>query len=196
MLHRGHNGLLRAWDGRVWLNPPYGPRIGSWMRRMADHGWGTALVFARTETEWFFETIWRAETADAVLFLEGRLNFHHADGARSKFNAGGPSVLIAYGAEDAERLHASGLEGRFLPLSRPLAVFVAVQGAETWRDVVLDALKGLGKEATLAELYEAIENHPKARGRAHWRAKIRQTVQTDLFERTGPGRYRIPGGRA
>ena len=37
------------------MNPPYGPPpvIGPWMRRMAAHGHGTALIFARTETAIF-----------------------------------------------------------------------------------------------------------------------------------------------
>src|SRR4051812_36875613 len=49
---RHDNSLNRPWFGRVWMNPPYGPKtqIGSWMRRLADHGHGTALIFARTET--------------------------------------------------------------------------------------------------------------------------------------------------
>jgi len=55
------NGLLKPWHGRVWFNPPYGgPQIvGPWMRRMAEHGHGTALTFARTETDLFFETVWK-----------------------------------------------------------------------------------------------------------------------------------------
>ena len=41
------NGLLIDWWGRVWLNPPYSSaEIGKWMRRLADHGRGTALIFA------------------------------------------------------------------------------------------------------------------------------------------------------
>lgn len=110
------NGLMKPWFGRVWLNPPYGgPSIlGPWMRRIVDHGAGLALIFARTETEIFFETVWGA--AHALLFLQGRLHFHHVDGTRAAANAGAPSVLIAYGEADAAILRDCGIAGRFVPL--------------------------------------------------------------------------------
>ena len=108
------NGLRKPWSGRVWLNPPYGSPvvIGPWLRRMAEHGRGTALIFARTETAQFFDTIWRGATA--MLFIEGRLHFHYPDGRRARANSGGPSVLVAYGDDDAARLKASGLRGAFV----------------------------------------------------------------------------------
>jgi hypothetical protein len=80
---------------------------------MAAHGHGTALTFARTETSWFTETIWQAATA--VLFTGGRLYFHRGDGIRAKANAGAPSVLAAYGEEDAQALRESGIPGAFVP---------------------------------------------------------------------------------
>lgn len=113
--------LARPWLGRVWLNPPYGPKalIGPWLRRMADHGQGTALIFARTETAIFFEAVW--DRATALLFFKGRLCFYRPDGTLPRSdqgggNAGAPSVLVAYGEADAERLQGSGLPGRFIRL--------------------------------------------------------------------------------
>src|SRR4051812_7340494 len=47
------DGLAQKWTGRVWLNPPYGPHAASWLGRLADHGDGIALVFARTDVAWF-----------------------------------------------------------------------------------------------------------------------------------------------
>lgn len=112
------NGLIQRWENRVFLNPPYGPETGKWLSRLAEHGNGIALIFARTETEMFHR--WGWEAADAMLFLRGRLHFHTVDGERARANAGGPSVLIAYGAENAERLRTCGIEGRFVRLRGPI----------------------------------------------------------------------------
>lgn len=109
------NGLSREWHGRVWLNPPYGPQTGNWLRRLSQHGNGIALVFARTETEMFFEWAWNK--ADAMLFIRGRLHFHDINGRRAKCNAGGPSVLIAYGHENANRLKQCGIKGKFVAIN-------------------------------------------------------------------------------
>lgn len=108
------DGLALPWAGRVWLNPPYGQQAAVWMKRLADHGTGTALIFARTETRMFFDTVWNRATA--VLFLEGRLTFLRPDGTPAKANGGAPSVLIAYGERDATSLEACGLPGYFTRL--------------------------------------------------------------------------------
>lgn len=114
------NGLTASWAGRIWCNPPYSRDVDSWMRRMAAHQHGTALVFARTETTWFAETVWRQATA--ALFLHGRLHFCRANGKRAAGNSGGPSVLVAYGADDAATLRDSGLDGTFVEWNLPPAV--------------------------------------------------------------------------
>ncbi|AYR02894.1 DNA methyltransferase [Gordonia phage Gaea] len=106
------DGLSHEWFGRVWCNPPYS-RAWRWIDRLADHGNGIALLFARTETEQFAEQVWGR--ADGVLFLRGRLTFHEADGRRAKGNAGSPSVLVAYGRRNAETLATCGLPGAFVP---------------------------------------------------------------------------------
>lgn len=112
-----NNGLSREWLGRVWLNPPYGKETGKWLEKLADHGNGIALIFARTDTEMFFNYVWAR--AHAILFIKGRLFFHHVDGSRAKANSGAPSVLIAYGENNAEDLmHASNfsIPGHFVRL--------------------------------------------------------------------------------
>jgi len=110
---RPDDGLAAEWPphDRVWLNPPYGPATGRWLGRLAAHGRGTALVFARTETSWFAETVWGA--ASGALFLNGRIRFCRPDGSASAGNSGAPSVLVAYGEDDARILAGCGLDGTF-----------------------------------------------------------------------------------
>lgn len=103
-----HDGLKQPWYGRVWLNPPYS-QVWEWMKKLADHGHGTALIFARTETEGFVRQVW--ERATAVMFLHGRVFFHTPEGTRAKGNSGGPSCLVAYGEYDASYLRMSELSG-------------------------------------------------------------------------------------
>lgn len=109
-----NDGLAQDWtntDGTpafVWLNPPYS-EIDPWMARLADHGHGIALIFARTETAWWFNSIWgRAST---VLFLRGRLHFCLPDGTPAEANAGGPSALVGYGREARLRITKCDLPG-------------------------------------------------------------------------------------
>ena len=108
------DGLSKEWFGRVWLNPPYGPHAGPFLERLAQHGDGIALIFARTETESFFRHVW--SRADALLFLKGRLKFLRPDLTEGTTNAGAPSVLVAYGRRNETALATSGLEGRFVRL--------------------------------------------------------------------------------
>lgn len=103
------DGLAADWSGRVWLNPPYGREVWEWLAKLADHGNGVALIFARTETEGFVREVWGK--ADAVMFLHGRLHFHHADGTRAAANSGAPSCLVAYGQNNVDALYAAGLAG-------------------------------------------------------------------------------------
>jgi len=114
------NGLQTPWFGRVWLNPPYGRETGVWLERLADHGNGVALIFARTETDMFFRHVW--EKADAVLFLRGRLHFHHVDGSKAAANAGAPSCLVAYGVNNVAALVASGLSGHLVRIHQEQGV--------------------------------------------------------------------------
>lgn len=108
------DGLSQEWSGRVWMNPPYGQFVDDWMKKLADHGNGIALIFARTETETWFNWIW--PRANAILFLQGRLFFHHVSGQRAKHNSGAPSALIAYGQENAFLLSESKISGYLVRL--------------------------------------------------------------------------------
>ena len=108
------NGLLMPWDGKVWCNPPYGREAALWLDKCALHGNAIALVFARTETNMFFNSVWSKATA--LLFIKGRLKFYNVDGSNYNSNAGAPSVLIAYGQENAELLRNSGIKGKYIDL--------------------------------------------------------------------------------
>lgn len=111
------DGLEIEWNGRVWLNPPYGEVTGKWLAKLANHRNGIALIFARTETEYWAKHVW--PFTSGVLFVEGRLNFHLPDGTRASGNAGGPSALIAYGEENGQILRYSQIRGAFnVPLLR------------------------------------------------------------------------------
>jgi len=109
------NGLEQEWHGRVWLNPPFGREAASWLRKMAQHGNGIALIPARTETAMFYESIW--PKADAICFVKGRPHFYHPDGTRAPFNSGAPIALVAYGMMNAQSLKDARL-GVVLPIVR------------------------------------------------------------------------------
>lgn len=110
-------GLFDTWGSSfVYMNPPYGKMTATWLERLAAHNHGIALVFARTETRMFFESVWGK--ASSLLFLRGRLTFCYPDGTGSKagHNSGGPSVLIGYGEEAKSRLIGVKDLGAFVDL--------------------------------------------------------------------------------
>lgn len=99
------DGLIHPWSGRVWLNPPYGRDTGRWLDRLAEHGDGVALVYARTDTRWFHAAL---PAATAACFIAGRLSFvRGSDGHRNTAQA--PSLLLAYGLPCAIAVAESGL---------------------------------------------------------------------------------------
>ena len=103
------SGLDRPWEGRIWLNPPYGSGMGEWLSRLADHGDGIALVFARVDSQAWHDYVW--SRADGLLFTRGRIRFCRPDGTEG---LGGPSaatVLVAYGSRNLSALEESGIEG-------------------------------------------------------------------------------------
>lgn len=179
------NGLLLPWWGRVWLNPPYTiSLITRFLARMAEHNCGTALIFARTETDPFHRYVWGA--ASGLLFLRGRLNFHREDGTRAEANGGAPSVLIAYGDDDRDILAAAPIDGAFVPLRLPRSVLVTALPS-TWSEALAAFFDGRSEPATLGEIYQAFINHPKTRSNQHWRDKLRQVLQRGAFERVEKG---------
>lgn len=104
------DGLAVAWDGFIWMNPPFGGRngIAPWLKRFFIQRNGIALTPDRTSAPW-----WQAYApqADAILFIAKKLKFIGADGKPGKSPAQG-TCLMAVGerAVDAiERAQRSGL---------------------------------------------------------------------------------------
>lgn len=138
------NGLAVDWSGHVWLNPPYGSEAWTWLSKLAAHGDGIALIFARTETRGFVREVWGKATG--LLFLHKRLHFHFPDGSRAPGNAGAPSVLVAYGQWAAQRLMSAELPGTYAALDN-LAEDSndgMAQGSGTWRDQFPEFSEWLG----------------------------------------------------
>jgi hypothetical protein len=109
------DGLSADWSGHIWLNPPYSFAAWKWLDKLAAHGDGIALIFARTETAGFVSQVW--EKATGVLFLHGRLYFYRPDGSRAGANSGAPSCLVAYGQRAAEKLMTADITGTYVPLN-------------------------------------------------------------------------------
>lgn len=168
------NGLIQNWFGRVWLNPPYGAEAIKWLAKLSSHGNGIALTFARTETEMFFGQIW--EKCNGILFMKGRLHFHHPDGTRAKANAGAPSCLIAYGDNNADCLESCALPGQYLPVN--YTKFVVIGISPSWFKVVSIVVKNHGDQ-DLSVIYNMIERiaPDKVEHNQFWKEKVRQQLQ-------------------
>ena len=87
--NRETDGLTQEWRGRIWCNPPYGRRVGEWLkkaRQEVDAGRSDVAVFllpARTDTKWFHQWIWdqtqhQARPGVELRLVPGRLKFKGA----------------------------------------------------------------------------------------------------------------------
>jgi|SRR5579859_1199516 len=180
------NGLTLPWEGRVWLNPPYGRLIGDWMQKMAQHGTGIALTFARTEVSYWHQHIW--PYAYSILFLEGRLHFYNTDGIKAAGNAGAPSVLIAYGKDNVNALGDSGIAGMHVLVNAAPIIIVGI--SPSWKSVVSIALDRAHGEAAMQEIYDLVESiaPDKCEKNGNWKPKVRQQLQ-EHFQRVCKGVY-------
>jgi hypothetical protein len=105
------DGLTKDWHGRVWLNPPYGPKTFIWMEKLANHKSGIGLIFARTETKGFHEQIWKK--AHAIFFFKGRLKFYRITGIEGG-TANACSCLVSYSHGDTLKIIQSNLKGHLI----------------------------------------------------------------------------------
>lgn len=115
------DGLRQRWNGRVWLNPPYGKETGAWVEKLSHHGDGIALVFARTDTAWFQAHV---PYASRLCFIRGRLAFVGEDGRPLAGRAGAPSVLIAFGEACGAAVERADLGLSLPPPSLPVGRLV------------------------------------------------------------------------
>lgn len=76
------DGLLQEWQGRIYMNPPYGRPIVGWVEKLCGEyragrvSAAVALVPARTDTTWF-----QMLRDAAMCFIDGRLKFSGHDNA-------------------------------------------------------------------------------------------------------------------
>ena len=100
------DGLVQPWHGMVFVNPPYGTQTGKWMDKLADHGNGVALVFARPDTAWAQRAI---RAADITCFIRGRVRFYQGDKHTLGGTPGSGSMLLGYGDKAVEAITNAGL---------------------------------------------------------------------------------------
>jgi DNA N-6-adenine-methyltransferase (Dam). len=108
------DGLKQKWEGRVWLNPPYSsPMLTLFLKKMALHNNGIALIDSRVDTKWFHDII--LTNASAIKLLYGRIKFYDSDGVIGKQPRNG-SILAAFGKENAEILSQNPIKGKYFRL--------------------------------------------------------------------------------
>lgn len=86
------DGLKQVWTGVCWMNPPYGRKIGEWIKKaydsaIKDGATVVCLVPARTDTRWWHDYAMRGD----IRFIKGRLKFGDAS-----VNAPFPSALVVF----------------------------------------------------------------------------------------------------
>jgi hypothetical protein len=102
---------IEEWSGRVWLNPPYSnPK--PFIKKLAEHGNGIALVLNSTDTEWFQE--YGLKKANGMYLLKGRPKFTRMDMSPVSIMRG--VVLFAYGEQNCQALKNCQLNGYYVGL--------------------------------------------------------------------------------
>lgn len=91
--NEAYNGLKQQWNGRVFMNPPYGRKIGLWLAKAyhevkkGNASVVVCLVPARTDTKYWHEFCMKGH----IVFFKGRLKF--SDSANS---APFPSAIVVF----------------------------------------------------------------------------------------------------
>ncbi len=89
------DGLSQDWNGKCWMNPPYGKEIGHWMKKAYESSQQGAtvvcLVPSRTDTKWWHDYAMKGK----ITFIKGRLKFGDA-----KNSAPFPSAVVVFESKD------------------------------------------------------------------------------------------------
>jgi phage N-6-adenine-methyltransferase len=87
------DGLNQIWNGKCWMNPPYGKEIGRWMKKAYESSQQGAIVVclvpSRTDTKWWHDYAMKGK----ITFIKGRLKF-----GGSKNSAPFPSAIVIFGS--------------------------------------------------------------------------------------------------
>jgi len=110
------DSLSKHWFGFVWMNPPFGKRMGlvPWLEKFFAHGNGVALVPNRSGPWWHAY----APRADLTLQVAEKIKFLKPDGTEGK-QPGTGTTLLALGPQGAHALHnaaRAGLGSLWLPV--------------------------------------------------------------------------------
>ncbi|MEL7447738.1 MAG: DNA N-6-adenine-methyltransferase [Pseudomonadota bacterium] len=103
------DGLLAPWQGRVWMNPPFGTANGvhEWLHRFYQHGNGIGIIRADTPTSWWHDYV---SQSPVIVLPRGRVRYINNNEGQEKAH-GGPgfaSALFCAGDECAAILRDRG----------------------------------------------------------------------------------------
>lgn len=109
------NGLKRAWEGRVWMNPPYSANlIGEFVEKLCiavesgDVPEAIMLVNNATETTWFQRA---SEACSGICYKAGRIKFLDESGEPSGAPLQGQAFL--YFGDEPDRFFSAFKEFGF-----------------------------------------------------------------------------------
>ena len=93
------DSLAQDWTairGAKFLNPPYGRKIGAWVKKASESGGVVCLLPSRTDVRWWHDYVWDAHLNQPrpgveVRFIKGRVKFKGAS-AGAPF----PSVVVVF----------------------------------------------------------------------------------------------------
>ena len=110
------NGLFQKWYGNVWINPPFGSALPSWVDKAIIESDSEQVVSifmlipARTDTKWCHKLM---RHASMIYFIKGRFDFRRDPQEKLEGRAFFPSMLVVFNGQ--ERLMAE-----MLPLNVPI----------------------------------------------------------------------------